>query len=244
MVLWLVGMINAKNLEWATFLYNAMGEDTSYIDASIKVRRDLKKDSPGNAIVDFLNHWRMRVSSTNVSTGINEKYKSKVKTLLEVLPNSLLELDLSDTHARERITDLFNCLDEIPSINDTGVSKILHIIKPDLFVMWDNEIRMYYLKNQKITYGPSAYMFFLGKMQIIARSLRDEDGMISSKLSLNLKTLYEGNLKNITEASKIEAVKRTIHFLETEGKPITKFLDEYNWIVITKQVEIPPTWYP
>ncbi len=165
--------------------------------------------------------------------------------MLKALPNSLLELDLSDMRTRERITDLFNCLNEINSINDTGVSKILHIIKPDLFVMCDNDIRMHYLKGQQeMTCGPSAYMFFLGKMRIIARSLQQEDEMISSKLFLNLKTLYEGNLKNIIEASKMETVKRAIHFLETEGKPITKFLDEYNWVVITKQVEIPPTWHP
>jgi hypothetical protein len=239
-----MGMVTAYDLEWATFLYNAMGEDTSYIDDSIKVREDLKKGSPGKAIVDFLNHWRMRVSSKKVPHEIDEKYNSKVKTLLEAFPNSLLELDLSDMQTRERFTDLFNCLDGINNINDTGVSKILHIIKPDLFVMWDNDIRMHYLKGQDTTYGPEAYMFFLGKMQKIARSLQEEDVGISSKLSLYLKTLYEGNLKNITEASKMETAKRAVHFLETEGKPITKFLDEYNWIVITKQVGIPPAWHP
>ena len=31
---------------------------------------------------------------------------------------------------------------------------------------------------------------------------------------------------------------------EINGKTLAKFLDEYNWIIYTNRVNLPPKWYP
>lgn len=238
-------MITSKDLEWATFLYNVMGEDKLYFEDLKNVRESLKTGDPGNSVVDFLNHWRMRLPSEPVTAEINEWYSGDTVKRLEELPSSLLELDFNDSRTVENITALFTSLDELTKISDTGISKILHIIKPEIFVMWDNEIRKHYLKelqgkNNKS--GPDAYLNFLRQMQEVAISICKENRNIVLELSMKLKRLYKGNLRNYTEGPDKARLTQAIRFLEKVGKPITKFLDEYNWIVITKKISIPPDW--
>jgi hypothetical protein len=113
--------------------------------------------------------------------------------------------------------------------------------------MWDNEIRDYYLQeyhDSKHKSGPLAYINFLNNMQTLANSLYGQNKNVSSELSLNLKKLLMGTLKNYREDNKIERARQIANFLADEGKPITKYLDEYNWITITKKVAIPPAWHP
>jgi hypothetical protein len=238
-------MITSKDLEWATFLYNVMGEDQLYFEDLKNVRARLKTRDPGKAVVDFLNHWRMRLPCEPVTAEINEWYNEDTVKCFEELPSSLLELDFNDSRTTENITALFNSLYKLPKISDTGTSKILHIIKPEVFVMWDNEIREHFLKefqgkNNKS--GPYAYLNFMRQIQETAISIYNENNNISSELSMKLKRLYEGNLRNYTKESEKAKLTEAIRFLEKGGKPITKFLDEYNWIVITKKISIPPVW--
>ena len=238
-------MINSKDLEWATFLYNVMGEDLSYLEDLQEVEKSLKTEGLGEAVVGFLNHWRMRLSRKTVPAEINNWYKGDTIKRLEELPSSLLELDFNDARAIENITILFTSLDGLTRINDTGASKIMHIIKPNIFVMWDNEIRKHYLKDfrgKNSKSGPDAYLYFMQKMQEIAIPIYKENKNIASDLSMKLKRLYEGNLRNYTKESEKLKLTKEIEFLEKKGKSITKFLDEYNWIVITKKKSIPPVW--
>ncbi len=238
-------MITSKDIEWATFLYNVMGEDVLYLEDLKEVRESLNTGDPGKAVVNFLNHWRMRLSCKTIPAEINQWYKGDTVKRIEELPSSLLELDFKDSRTTKNITDLFTSLDKLTKINDTGASKILHIIKPEIFVMWDNEIREHYLKefqgkNNKS--GPDAYLNFMRQMQETAISICKENRNIASELSMKLKRLYEGNLRNYTKEPEKAKLTEEIRFLEKVGKPITKFLDEYNWIVITKKISIPPVW--
>ena len=238
-------MINSKDLEWATFLYNVMGEDLSYLEDLQEVEKSLNTEHLGKAVVGFLNHWRMRLSRKTVPAEINNWYKGDTIKRLEELPSSLLELDFNDARAIENITILFTSLDGLTRINDTGASKIMHIIKPNIFVMWDNEIRKHYLKEfrgKNSESGPDAYLYFMQKMQEIAIPICKENKNIASDLSMKLKRLYEGNLRNYTKESEKLKLTKEIDFLGKKGKSITKFLDEYNWIVITKKISIPPVW--
>ncbi|MCL4479904.1 MAG: hypothetical protein M1113_00215 [Candidatus Thermoplasmatota archaeon] len=222
-----------------------MGEDKLYFEDLKNVREGLKTGDPGNSVVDFLNHWRMRLSRKTIPDEINKWYKGDAVKLIEELPSSLLELDFNDVRTVENITALFNSLYKLTKISDTGASKILHIIKPEIFVMWDNEIRKHYLKelqgkNNKS--GPNAYLIFMRQMYETAISICKENKNIVLELSMKLKRLYEGNLRNYTEESEKAKLTEAIRFLEKAGKPITKFLDEYNWTVITKKISIPPVW--
>lgn len=240
-------MITVRDIEWATFLYNAMGEDILYMEDSVKVSEALKTGTPGKSIVDFLNHWRMRVPTTDIPNRIDRWYNSDGKELLNALHFKFLEADFDDTNTRENVSGLYDSLYRINFIKDTSASKILHIIRPDLFVIWDNEIRKHYLKEakeQKETTGSKAYLFFLKKMQMEAISLTNKDNSIISRLSENLKTLYEGILANTSDDKNRASLSNAIELLGTKGRSITKFIDEYNWVKITKSALIPPKWHP
>ena len=103
--------------------------------------------------------------------------------------------------------------------------------------MWDNEIREHYLKDfrgKNSKSGPDAYLYFMHRMQEMAISIRNENENVASDLSMKLKGLYEGNLRNYTKESEKLKLTKENEFLERKGKSITKFVDEYNWIVITK----------
>lgn len=242
-------MISAKDLEWATFLYNAMGEDILYMEDSVKVSEALKMGTPGKSIVDFLNHWRMRIpkKKNKIDEEIDYWYSSQGKELFDDLPFSLLEINLNDTDTKKKVSELYSSLYR-EYIRDTSTSKILHIIKPDLFVMWDNKIRMHYLEEAPKEIEPSgasAYIYFLKKMQFEAKSLKDEDKSLASRLSENLKKLYEGILANTSNNEYKAKLSNAIKVLGTQGgRPITKFLDEYNWVKVSKNAAIPPSWHP
>ena len=45
-----------------------------------------------------------------------------------------------------KITRLYSELDDISHFSSTAIAKTMHILKPDLFVMWDNEILKHYWK--------------------------------------------------------------------------------------------------
>lgn len=241
-------MFKANDLEWATFLFNAMGEDHAYVRYSIKVMDSAKDGRPGKDIVGFLNHWRMRVSTSKIPVEIDKWYNSEGKDYLSSLPDLLQDIDLSgDSADIGVIYELYNKLDGIDTISDTSVSKILHILRPSLFVMWDNEIRNYYVGDNRDgikTYGPEAYIYFLRTMQKFTKELKKQSPEIVSKLNQSLKMLYEGNLEQIKNESEKKDMKEWIEFLAEKGKPLTKFLDEYNWITITRHVKIPPAWHP
>lgn len=235
--------MKVNDLEWATFLYNAMGEDGSYLTHVKNVNKHLECEKLGNEIVDFLNHWRMRVPKENLSKQLTVWYSKIGKEKIKALQcDDFLKLNLNDEEVTKNISELYDSLlsrsnsnpekynmVKTEKISDTAASKILHILKPSLFMMWDNNIREYYI-NDKYKDGPKAYILFMKKMQEFAFTLQEECPDVTKRLNEKVSIFYEE--ESSTEAS------------NGYKKPITKFLDEYNWIKITKQVKIPPPWYP
>lgn len=115
---------------------------------------------------------------------------------------------------------------------------------PDLFVPWDSKTKGYYIKYLT---GNRAYVEFLKKMQHIAPSLDDENKDIERYLSKeSLNKFIEGNKSNYNKANSKDLTKleEIIKFLKEKGKTLPKFIDEYNWITITKKLKIPPEWHP
>ena len=290
---------NRAELEWAVFLFNTMDEDNSYfvdlwkVQELYKIQEENKLEmKPGEVIVDFLNHWSMRATKKPIARAIDKWYTdNEVSEKLKLLPETLTGKDLND-ELEENITYLYTTLDGLTGlgepteaehgdsqlkqkhhytvIRDTGASKILHILKPGFFVMWDNPIRQHYMGNCT---GSGAYFSFLKKMQEKAKCLRNQNSNIFKKLFLNIKEPLEINLKNVISrnGSKQEILnfmkenqpeeipnngeltENTVttiisKFIEdrynNDGYIDAKFLDEYNWIVHTKNIKLPPAWHP
>ena len=257
--------MECKDVEWAAFLFNAIGEDESYIIRLVEVQKGIKAeqnldDNVLNEIIKFLNEWRSRGNKEKVKEGIKEWYKEK-SNHLDSLPTSLLDADFGDDNTAGSIKDIYRAMIEKDCIGDTIASKVLHIIKPDFFVPWDSVIKEWYnpqinqFDNKKID-SAEQYLYFLKEMQKDAKSLIKQNEMFIKELNSNVLDLYKGNLEQ-AENNKLklsgggESMKKNINdynkmikFMENPGKTMAKYLDEYNWITITNAVKAPPKWHP
>ncbi len=239
--------IGIEELKWAVFLYNTYGEYGGYIDDYHEVRKGIEKGEPGRAVVSFLNHFRMRVSGNKVHPLINKWYIDEGKKLLDSLKDPLSETNLNSNNVCGIITQLYNGLTRIGSIKATSASKILHILRPELFVMWDNEISRHYQTNSNRDKGEESYIYFLKRMQAIIKDLQAQNNQIAKLLSLGLVRFFEGNLEILDSANdkkRINQLKKSIDFLNSGGITLPKFIDEYNWVVFSKKVKVPPDWTP
>lgn len=105
----------------------------------------------------------------------------------------------------------------------TATSKFLHVLNPELFVIWDGPMRKHYKKHAGIPASPDGYFEYMKKMQEallkVSKSFPAKNGSCPAKfISRKL------GIKN--------------------PKTLVKFLDEYNWISITRKVNLPLTWHP
>lgn len=228
---------NMTEFEWAVCKFNDNGGDNSYFLDLYDVQNALKTGSPGEALVDFLNHWSMRVGKDLTSKAINNWYIVKGAEQLEFFAkNTLTNTNLHNGKVIESIIELYCGLYRLKGIKDTGASKILHLLIPNFFVMWDNPIREHYIGECK---GPGGYILFLKKMQDIARALHNQN-INSQTLSLNIKNSLDKQvkkqLKKITNEDKKQDIMK---YVKENGKTITKFIDEFNWVIYTKKWTMP-----
>lgn len=87
-------------------------------------------------------------------------------------------------------------------LGPTGISKILHLLNPELFVMWDNDIR------RKISKKPFS---------------------ASSRGYLNFLKWIQGELIEATKGRTIEEIRNKIGGEYIDRKTLAKLVDEYCW---------------
>lgn len=106
-------------------------------------------------------------------------YKEIKDELGKLKIETLEKLDLEENSKREIIKHIFSKFSEKKSIGATGASKILHLLNPHLFMMWDDKIRKAYhklhSKEQRHKEGsPECYIEFLRDSQKIIKSLLEK----------------------------------------------------------------------
>ena len=259
--------MECKDVEWAAFLFNAMGEDWAYIRQAINIKDNIgDPDRMVDEIFEFLNSWRSR-RKPEVKTGIKNWYNEN-RNQLNDLPRFLVDACLDNETTADKIKDIYRSLlgKKGNGIGDTTASKTLHMLRPDLFVPWDTPIKAWYdsqlnREDYKKMDAPEKYLVFLKKMQKEAKHLLRQNGNFLSELNSNVQRLYQGNLEQVNNVKKTndkskstKADKKSddnkidydvmVDFMHTTGKTLAKYLDEYNWITITNTVKIRPEWYP
>lgn len=97
----------------------------------------------------------------------------------------------------------------------TTISKILHLLNPEIFVMWDEDIRkMYRKKNPLVRHTPEGYLEFMKETQKeIIEALKDSQKETGKGLD------------------DIEKVVRSKY----KNKTLTRIVDEYNYISVHPQ---------
>lgn len=135
---------------------------------------------------------------------------------------SLLTVNLEASQVKEAIKEIYNAI-KVKFIGPTAVSKILHLLNPELFVMWDEAIRR---KIYNVSGTAEGYLNFLREVK------RKVEEMIS-------------NETRRTGRSKEEIIEKICSELPSEKlgekytrKTLAKLIDEYNmWLAHQKSKE-------
>jgi hypothetical protein len=115
-------------------------------------------------------------------------------------------------------------------VGPTAASKILHVLQPAFFVMWDKRIlESYASSNPEIVDSGRGCSIFLRAMKQFASELRSEfrsEILRESKPQMDI----------------IDYLHEKFPF--DPAKTLAKYLDEYNWVAKTRNVNLPPAWHP
>lgn len=175
-------------------------------------------------IKGFLNPWGCRLPKTaQTARAIRSSLIRVAEAITALAADNLLQVDLSygATARRDLIAQTYETIQTVHRVGPTTASKVLHILNPALFVMWDRAIRVHYSALfGRSPYGEADYVAFLAYMQEVAESVvRDFSCRHGSAQSAE---------------SYLSA------HLGLDG-PVTlaKFLDEYNWVTIMRRVRTP-----
>jgi len=168
----------------------------------------------------FLNQWRTRCRSDADARASFKKAYLQVLPLLRALQgHSLLESGFDGAVAEgmsvsEAVRSMFEKIASSGShYESTGTSKILHVLYPPLFVMWDSAIRGgYAVDGRSSDYAER----FLPRIQREARQAVDS-------------YIAERKTGPSTAVRELEGV--------CGGRPFTKLIDEYNYCKFTLSVD-------
>jgi len=217
--------INDNTILKATELFTKYaGGDIVYMDCvnCINKIEDLTKikDEEVIKIIDFLVEWKCRglVGSSSLDIQKMSRQLEDMKKTLRSLNNefkklklkgyTLKDVPLENENIKKTILTIYKDIDSIKQIGPTAASKIMHIINPRLFIMWDEAIR-----SDKRGYGygrgtADQYVEFMKKMQSIA---------------ITLKTNWE---------------EKEIEIVIKKRRTLTKLMDEVNYMGITRNIKI------
>jgi len=110
----------------------------------------------------------------SLENDIREAYTESKLNLEKIKGERLENLSLSDDELKKTIKRIFQEFSSKKSIGFTGASKILHLLNPYLFMMWDYNIREAYhklhTKNHELG-DPDCYLEFLKQSQEIIRTI-------------------------------------------------------------------------
>jgi len=132
------------------------------IDIKGEYEKALKTKDPAD-IAKFLKKWRIRTKVSPAKIGKNIKNKRQELKALENL--DIMSVDLDNTikigrqtrSLKDVIVDLFVTFSDISEQTErrdyTAASKILHVLLPKFFIMWDNCIRCAYGCKIKVKKG-------------------------------------------------------------------------------------------
>jgi len=237
-------MPNLDDIIWAamtsrdpTAIREALSGNQAYLDVISNGRfleilryhpEDLNVDETRSVLIGFLNKWGCRLRNYDSLTASNLKncVVGIHRELLVIQDFSILNFEITEN--RERIERIFNSFwfygsPIAKNYGPTAASKTIHIINPNLFIMWDNAIRLHYwIQNNEIIDSGRGYYFFLVETKRIAEGLVEE---CSERLNFPDPASWLSERLNINPSHSL-----------------VKFIDEFNWLAYKRGLTRPPDW--
>jgi hypothetical protein len=169
-----VALLAWQDVSWAGFVRGLEGyRDHVTTDRGNRAYADFlalpKGPDHATELVGLLNRWACRLSTTHAPSALAEWMRSHRADLDEVRT-----LTISDPRVRGHANEIGDLHDElighmqaggVRNMGAAAASKALHLLVPNLSVMWDKEIRRS---------APEGYGAYLLEMHVLARRLTDE----------------------------------------------------------------------
>lgn len=178
-----------------------------------------------NIIIEFLKNWKMgrvlgkirkKVGNENFISS-NIELAEKTSSLFGLSNNYEFNYEvLNFTELRSLVIELFSDISHL--LKSTSASKILHMVNPNLFIMWDEKIRNYWGCEE----NENGYMNFLIRMNLEYRELINNFAKIEQ---LSIAEADKNFLQNLNQR-----IERNI--------PITRWVDIYNWTKFTRKEKL------
>lgn len=167
-------------------------------------------------LLSFANGWssRMQRKADDVRRALDE-----IQPNLDTLKDETLLDVCLDKEKRELICSSFKTLAYCNAKRrneSTGASKMLHIINPKLFVMWDGAIRSGYICKLK-------------------RGLEKENWIWYTEFLQEMQNLAKQAIREAMEQEKKHSHDQAIELLTGCRHTLAKALDEYNFMKYTKE---------
>ena len=233
-----------RQLAWAAFLFRyILGEEDK---AYLRTRELLGADPAGTIakfgtadvqeliLSGFINRWRCRVINSPESARAIQEAVFRISPLLSSLAGAAIEgVDFGKSiHRRDTTLTTIETIDEVyrplASIGfrfgRTAASKLLHLLQPSLFAMWDGPIWHAYKSRLRQAGRRFTYSLFLQEIQRMAR-----DVCVDCR-QMGVRGDPSAYLSGCLGYS--------------PPKTLAKYLDEYNWVTITRGAGLPPGWHP
>ena len=235
-----------KEFAWKTFLFHTWNSSDGYIDLMRDNRftgqmwNVLPKLNDPNyiaqRIIKFLGKYGCHTPNSDSVTNDLEAALKEAERYLQALSERIIENvnfntimddnicgNMEGRTVKDVVEYLYKRFDKVPRIGTTATGKLLHVLRPKLFLMWDKGIRKHY----SISNSSRGYCLFLTKMKAFAETIN----------------------RVFNEAypccPQPPATYLSQKFDIDPPKTLAKFIDEYNWMTFTKEIATPPpSWYP
>ena len=169
----------------------------------------------GNFVLPFLNKLHSR-RSIDIVPDVSAAIRDLLPDILLLGQQGLESLDLANS-AFDTAMRAFDRLVLVNGVSSTTASKILTSLKPNLFVMWDPDIRKSYC--DPLPDSGATYRFYLEQMHKVS-------------LRITRVALIQHGIQNPAESLSAELRENRIRNCNCEFPtlPFAKFINDYNWL--------------
>jgi hypothetical protein len=177
-------------------------------------------------LIPFLTNWGLMsrvVGRKDIKwTEITEALRNLESHLKTLRGKKILSVDLAEKQTIDSIIIIYDKLRSFKNMGPTTLSKTLHLLNPQIFVMLDVDIVKFYKKlNPEINDSGEGYLEFLRTSQKeIAETLSELEKESGQKSSTIIQELCD---------------KYPYCYDKTMKKTLAKFIDEYNWTVVPRK---------
>ncbi|MDE2785575.1 MAG: hypothetical protein OXL37_02845 [Chloroflexota bacterium] len=213
------GPTTYDQLRWSSQVFRTLSDDATCIAARAESFRGPilsgQSDADWSALIGYVNQWGCRIpqhKAEAIAAAVADAAR-----YLEPMAASSLEFDDLRCSTLDVVERAFDCLTEANGVGPTGASAILTVINPRLFVSWGAGIREAYFPQDRP--NGATYSQFLTVMRMAALSIASD-----------------ARAKGIDDPAGTLSTQLGID----PPFSLAKFVDEYNWVTLERDMVFQP----